>query len=164
MTKLFRFSLLAAIAVASVGCDQVTKSIAQEQLTLGMMHSYLADTLRLQLAHNYGAFLSLGASLSPEWRHGLWSIGVGIVLVGMLAYALFARVMDRPTLVALSLIVAGGASNLYDRLAYGGYVIDFLNVGIGSLRTGIFNVADMGIMAGAFIMLWTALRSPRAKN
>jgi signal peptidase II len=162
MTKLMRLTLLAVIAFASVGCDQLTKSIAQDQLPQGAVHSYLADTVRLQLAHNYGAFLSLGASLSPEWRHGLWSIGVGIVLVGMLGYAVFARVMDRPTLIALALIVAGGASNLYDRLAYGGYVIDFLNVGIGSLRTGIFNVADMGIMAGAFIMLWTALRVPRS--
>jgi signal peptidase II len=29
--------------------------------------------------------------------------------------------------------------------------VDFLNVGIGSLRTGIFNVADMAIMAGVII-------------
>ena len=42
-------------------------------------------------------------------------------------------------------------SNLIDRLRYGGYVVDFLNVGIGSLRTGIFNVADMAIMAGVII-------------
>jgi signal peptidase II len=49
------------------------------------------------------------------------------------------------------LIVGGGVSNLIDRLRYGGYVVDFLNVGIGSLRTGIFNVADMAIMAGVII-------------
>jgi signal peptidase II len=33
-------------------------------------------------------------------------------------------------------------------------VIDFLNVGIGSLRTGIFNVADMAIMLGVFLLLF----------
>ncbi len=161
---MMRLLLLVAIAVVSIGCDQLTKSVAQEQLLHGVVHSYLGDTLRLQLAHNYGAFLSLGASLSPEWRHALWSIGVGIVLVGMAGYALFARTMDRVTLIALALIVSGGASNLYDRLAYGGYVIDFLNVGIGPVRTGIFNVADMGIMAGAFIMLWIALRSSKTAS
>jgi signal peptidase II len=164
MTKLMRLVILASIAVISVGCDQFTKSVAQERLPHGEVQSFLGDTLRLQLAHNYGAFLSLGASLSPEWRHGLWSIGVGIVLLGMLFYAVFAKAMDRPTLIALALIIAGGLSNLYDRLAYGGYVIDFLNVGIGPLRTGIFNVADMGIMAGAFIMLWTALRAPKTRS
>lgn len=153
--------LLFAIAVVSVGLDQFTKAIAVGQLNLGETHSYLGDTFRLQLAHNYGAFLSLGASLSEEWRQGLWSIGVAVVLAGMLGFAIFARLMDRPTLIALALIVSGGASNLYDRFAYGGYVIDFLNVGVGSLRTGIFNVADMGIMAGAFVMLWTALRGSK---
>jgi len=164
MTKLMRLALLAVIAVASVGCDQLTKTLAQERLQQGEVHSYLGDTVRVQLAHNYGAFLSLGASLSEEWRQGLWSIGVGIVLICMLGYALFARLMDRPTLIALALIVAGGASNLYDRLIYGGYVIDFLNVGLGPVRTGIFNVADMGIMAGAFIMLWSTLRGPKLRN
>jgi signal peptidase II len=165
MSKLMRIALLTAIAVALAGCDQVTKSIAQEHLQLGEVHSYLGDTCRLLLAHNYGAFLNLGASLSEEWRQGLWSIGVGVVLVGMLGYAVFARELDRPTLIALSLIIAGGASNLYDRIVYGGYVIDFLNVGIGWLRTGIFNIADMGITAGALIMLWMAFRgSNRGAN
>ena len=161
MSQRTRLSLLIAVLIIAVACDQFTKAIAQHELQLGAMHSYLGDTVRLQLAHNYGAFLGLGASLSAEWRQGLWSIGVAVVLLGLLGYAIFARSLDRPTLIALSLIVAGGGSNLYDRIVFGGYVIDFLNVGIGPLRTGIFNVADMGIMAGAFIMLWVAMRGPR---
>jgi signal peptidase II len=32
-------------------------------------------------------------------------------------------------------------------------VIDFLNVGIGGLRTGVFNVADMAISAGFVLLL-----------
>ena len=38
-------------------------------------------------------------------------------------------------------------------------VIDFMNVGIGSLRTGIFNVADMAIMLGAGILVLEGWRS-----
>jgi signal peptidase II len=54
--------------------------------------------------------------------------------------------------MALTLIVAGGAANLLDRLAYGA-VVDFLNLGIGGrLRTGIFNVADLAIAAGAAVL------------
>jgi len=154
--------LLLSVAVVCAGCDQFTKSIAQTHLQMGETHSFLADTVRLQLAHNYGAFLSLGDSLPENWRHGLWSIGVGIVLIAILGYALFAKSLDRSLLLALALIFAGGASNLYDRIVYGGYVIDFMNVGIGWLRTGIFNVADMGITTGALLVLIGAFR-PRAK-
>ena len=50
--------------------------------------------------------------------------------------------------MAVALLLAGGIGNLLDRLFHGGLVIDFLNMGIGPLRTGIFNVADMAIMAG----------------
>jgi signal peptidase II len=52
----------------------------------------------------------------------------------------------------LMLFVAGGLSNLIDRVAMG-TVIDFLNVGIGSFRTGIFNVADVAIMVGAAMLI-----------
>ena len=55
----------------------------------------------------------------------------------------------------------GGLSNLIDRLIYDGRVTDFLNVGIGSLRTGIFNLADMAILAGALLLvLKTGAASP----
>jgi signal peptidase II len=40
-------------------------------------------------------------------------------------------------------------------------VIDFMNVGIGSLRTGIFNVADMAILLGAGIVLLEIYLSAR---
>jgi signal peptidase II len=50
--------------------------------------------------------------------------------------------------------LAGGASNLIDRLIYDGYVLDFLNVGVGSVRTGIFNVADAFIMAGVILLIF----------
>ena len=42
---------------------------------------------------------------------------------------------------------------MIDRLLYDGRVTDFLNVGIGSLRTGIFNLADMAILAGALLLV-----------
>jgi len=159
MTLRSRVALLSMVALACIGCDQVTKWIAKTHLTVGELHSYSGDTVRLQLAHNYGAFLGLGDSLSPTWRQGLWSIGVGTVLVVICVYALFAKSLERSLLLALALIFSGGVSNLYDRIVYDGYVIDFLNVGVGWLRTGIFNVADMGITTGALIVLWSAVRA-----
>jgi signal peptidase II len=49
-------------------------------------------------------------------------------------------------------VVAGGASNWIDRLAFG-RVVDFMNVGLGPLRTGIFNVADVAIMVGVGLLI-----------
>ena len=70
--------------------------------------------------------------------------------------------------IGLALFVAGGASNWIDRVVRGS-VVDFLNVGIGPLRTGVFNVADMAIMLGAvivFVGFRHATEGPRtvAKN
>lgn len=50
-------------------------------------------------------------------------------------------------------IVAGGIANLYDRLFHSFQVIDFLNFGIGNLRTGILNVADMSVTFGGLLLI-----------
>jgi signal peptidase II len=158
-----RALLLLAILIGCVGCDQVTKSAAKAFLPAAQVRSFAGDSVRLQLAHNTGAFLSLGASLPEHVRAGLLSFGVGCVLLGLLAYALFARNLDLPGTIALAMIVGGGASNLADRLMYGGYVVDFLNLGIGGLRTGIFNVADVAITAGTLWLLLNSFRQSGAQ-
>jgi signal peptidase II len=158
MSTVKRIALIVAVLIACIVIDQITKSIASSSLVDREMHSYLGDTVRLQLTHNPGAFLSLGASLPEFWRKTLLSAGTSILLLGLLWYV-FRR--DHTVLpnVAMALIAGGGISNLIDRLLYDGYVVDFLNMGIGSLRTGIFNVADMQIMAGVGILLVTSFGS-----
>ena len=113
--------------------------------------SFLGDALRLEYAENPGAFLSLGANL-PAWaRTALFSVLTGAFLVGCMIVALRDR-WARGPLFGFSLVFAGGVSNLVDRVATGS-VVDFLNVGLGSFRTGIFNVADMAIMLGGGVLV-----------
>jgi signal peptidase II len=57
-----------------------------------------------------------------------------------------------------ALIVGGGFSNLIDRLFHNGAVVDLLHIGIGRVRTGIFNLAEVAIMAGIGLMLIEAWR------
>ena len=58
----------------------------------------------------------------------------------------------------MALVVGGGLGNLVDRVMREGAVVDFLNVGIGPVRTGIFNMADVFIVAGvSFLVLWSLL-------
>jgi signal peptidase II len=55
---------------------------------------------------------------------------------------------------SLALILAGGLGNIIDRIFNDRHVTDFMNVGIGNtLRTGIFNVADMCVTAGVIGLL-----------
>jgi signal peptidase II len=58
--------------------------------------------------------------------------------------------------LGLALFVAGGLSNWIDRVTQG-RVVDFLNVGVGPIRTGVFNIADLAIMAGAVAFVWGEL-------
>ncbi len=54
-------------------------------------------------------------------------------------------------------MIGGGLSNLFDRLP-DGRVTDYVVLSAGPLRTGVFNLADAAILAGAFVWLWDALR------
>jgi signal peptidase II len=113
--------------------------------------SFLADTVRLEYVENAGAFLSLGADW-PAWvRTALFGFGNAVLLSALVVIAM-RRHWSRPALLGLAFCVAGGASNLVDRLVLG-RVVDFMNVGVGPLRTGIFNVADMAIMLGAALVV-----------
>ncbi len=66
--------------------------------------------------------------------------------------------MPRTRFTAVALILAGGMGNLIDRVLQDGVVVDFINVGIGPVRTGIFNVADVAITSGVIILLAESMR------
>ncbi len=138
------------MVLLTIGCDRVTKHLATEALSDQSPRYYLAGTVRLEYAENTGAFLSAGSEL-PAWaRFGLLRLGVALVLA---AIAIIA-VKDRWTGVLLAgaaFIFAGGISNLFDRIARDS-VIDFMSIGVGPLRTGIFNVADVAIVLGGALV------------
>jgi signal peptidase II len=150
--------LVLITVVACVGCDQKTKSLARDHLRGKVTASYLGDTIRLDYAENPGGFLSLGDSIPRPWRTAVFTIGAGASLAAILLYALLASRSGTYQVLALSLFCGGGMSNLIDRVIYGGNVRDFLNVGLGPVRTGIFNLADVAILAGSFLLLLSRCR------
>ena len=142
---------LTLAVISTIGCDRVTKHAAATFLSGGTSRSYLADTVRLGYAENTGGFLSLGAELPSAARTGLFTVGTGLLLC-MLVFIVIRRSWDRLSTLGLAIFVAGGASNWIDRVTRGS-VVDFLNVGVGPVRTGIFNVADVAIMLGAGVIV-----------
>jgi signal peptidase II len=157
MARFIQIVVVAITLLSCVGCDQATKAVAKEYLPRNDVLSFAGDTFRLQYAENKGAFLSIGSSLPEKVRGFLFTAGIGAIMFGILGYLLFVPALPHATTVALSLIAGGGLSNLIDRIAYGGYVVDFLNIGLGGLRTGIFNVADVAIMVGAISLILRSL-------
>ena len=148
-----RLMLMVPVIGLGILIDQLSKVWAVRYLMGGPSFSYVGDTIRIGYAENHGAFLGMGNSLSPELRFVIFTALVGLFLLGLLIYMIIAKDMDRISLWALSLIFAGGFSNFVDRAMNDGAVVDFLNMGLGGLRTGIFNIADVYIMIGAGLIL-----------
>ena len=150
--KIFGRVFALFLILTTVGCDRVTKHIAATKLAGLPGQSYLGGIFRLEYVENPGAFLGLGAGL-PDWaRIGLLTFGAAAGVVAVAVAAFKFHWVGLPFAGAM-LFIAGGASNLIDRILHGS-VIDFMNVGVGSLRTGIFNVADIALMMGVVLMLF----------
>jgi signal peptidase II len=143
-------------AVVTIGCDRVTKHVAMTTLPGVPTQSYLADTIRVVYTENPGGFLGAGADMHPTARTLLFTVLTGLCLLAMAAGALMRR-WNAVAALGLALFLAGGASNWYDRVARGS-VVDFLNVGLGPVRTGIFNAADVAIMLGAILFVFGEVR------
>lgn len=150
-----RLVLILAV-LGTIGCDRVTKHLAAGALAGTPGGFYLGDTVWLGYTENRGGFLSVGASLSPRVRTAIFTGGTGLMLLALTIVAIRHRWRGWSA-IGLALFIAGGFSNWIDR-AVRGSVVDFLNVGIGPLRTGVFNVADMAIMLGAAIVVFVGFR------
>lgn len=144
-----------------VGCDRLTKASAQQYLAFEPPQSWFHDTVRLAYAENTGAFLSLGSGFSKEVRVILFQVFPAIWIVGLAFYLLFTKVPSTLHMVAWGLVLSGGVGNLLDRVFHDGRVVDFMNLGIGNLRTGIFNVADLCITTGVLLLIIQTFRSPQ---
>ena len=147
---------MVAVALFCVGCDQATKRVAAEVLKGAETLSFWGDMFRLTYAENSGAFLGMGGGW-PEPLRWLAFTGAAIaVVVASLAWVVSQTREPRHQSLAvwaMVLVAAGGAGNLVDRVIRDGRVIDFMNFGLGPVRTGIFNIADVQIMVGLGLLL-----------
>jgi|ERR1035438_4360273 signal peptidase II len=144
----------------TAGCDQASKAVARSFLSQGHPIKFFSGILEFTLSQNTGAFLSLGSHLSAPWRYGLFSIGGGLIVLAGFYYLVTRTQLSKRLVIALSLVMGGAIGNLIDRLAFHGSVTDFLFLSVGPLHTGIFNLADMAVMFGAFYFSFESRRRP----
>ena len=176
MTRSKRLALIAAIVCGIVALDQITKVIAIAALTVeappgaavartakppvAFPKSWHPDDLfRFQYATNTGAFLSLGSRLPERARFWLLTCLNAVILTLLAGFLVFRRDIEWLTALALTLILSGGIGNMIDRFFRGGEVVDFMiidtGIRIGSwpVQTGIFNIADLGIVGGLLLLV-----------
>jgi signal peptidase II len=153
MKEYLRFTLVLLVLLLCVGCDQAVKAIAKGALAFSPPVLLLNGAVRLQYTENPGAFLSLGAGLPAGVRYLFGVVLVGVTQLALFAFLIRARNLTIRQRIGFSLFLAGGLGNWIDRIANHGRVIDFVSLGLGPLHTGIFNVADVVIMAGIVTVL-----------
>ncbi len=144
-------ALIAVVAALVFGLDRVTKDLVSTKLVLGESREVLGDAVRISYVRNTGAAFGL----LPE-RTTLLSVLSVLAVAAIIYYYRF--ILARSPLVAatLGMQLGGALGNLVDRLGQG-YVVDFVDVGVGGLRFWAFNVADASIVLGIFavtLALW----------
>jgi len=102
---------------------------------------------------------------------GLFPVGRGVLVSVSLAASIFLVYLYRvsaPELrvrrAAMAAILGGALGNLIDRIFYGGRVVDFIDLGIGSHRFYTFNVADIGVTIGGALLFLCILLEGRRQD
>lgn len=125
------------------------------------------DLLDFRLVLNHGAVFGLGQQRRPVFI--AFTVVAVVAAVGVFGWWTTQRA--RWAHVGIALVLAGGLGNLYDRLAFGA-VRDFLHMtprwnlpfglrwpgGSGELFPWVFNVADVLLLTGMALLLFTANR------
>ncbi len=111
----------------------------------------LLPFLDITLAWNKGVSYSLFTANSDFERYAL----LAVYAVAMVAFTIWMlRAKRSLTTVALGFLIGGASGNALDRLLYGA-VADFFHVHFGGFSPwGVFNLADMAIVAGVVLLLY----------
>jgi signal peptidase II len=144
-----------------VAIDLATKLIAVATLSpQHIPHEVLGNHLRLTLVYNPGAAFGLNLGIYSRWIFMALTAGALVILLRLYQAT---RQGDFVRTMALGLVCGGAVGNLIDRIRSATGVVDFIDVGMGDLRWPTFNVADMAVSVGAFLLawvLWGEERSP----
>ncbi|MER3430991.1 MAG: signal peptidase II [Blastocatellia bacterium] len=142
--------------------DQTTKAWAIRRLRFGEDISLIPGFLNLSYAQNTGVAFSM---LDDHGDAGRWGLSVVGIVAATLVIYFFWRTprSDDRILGSLVLLLGGIAGNVTDRVRLG-FVVDFIDVQLGSWHYPTFNVADMAIVCGAGLIVLDMFLSKRQQN
>jgi signal peptidase II len=146
-----RWAVFGSIAAIVVLLDQASKALVTSSLAPGESVPIVGDLVRIVFGQNSGALFGL-------FKDNALMFGVvSIAVIGVIV-AYHARSVASPYLtVTLGLLLGGAIGNMVDRLRLG-YVVDFVDAGLGTTRFYTFNVADSAISLSVLLLLLAAIR------
>ncbi len=147
-----RIIAILTLVFLNVGCDQLSKKIVREKITVNERIVVIKDNLILTKVENTGAAYSLGSDMSPLTKRILLQLIPAIVLIVMFWVIVFKTSYTKETVIGFCFIIGGGIGNVFDRIVYGS-VTDFMYIDLGFFNTEIFNMADVSIVVGSLIVL-----------
>ena len=151
-----RISILAFV-LFNVGCDQFSKDLVRKHVEPMDYIQVVNDNLILTNVENTGAMLGFGQDFSPILKMIFLQGLPLIVLLILLARSLQKSNLNQWMVLAFAFVIGGGIGYLIDRIAYGS-VTDFFQIKLGFFKTGIFNMADVSVTIGVFLLLFLTLR------
>ena len=152
ITKTLRTFTILVLLASNIGCDQVSKSIVRHRIAYDERIRIIDDHVTLTKIENSGSFLSLGDSLTNPMRFILLTL-FPLLFLAVGVAALFIKTnLTIINVLGFSFVLGGGIGNVYDRIVHGS-VTDFIHIDFGLFQTGVFNMADVSIMTGIFILL-----------
>jgi signal peptidase II len=151
VTRRPNWVLFVGLAVAIVVVDQATKALVTGALQPGESRQILGDFVRIVFSQNSGALFGLFKD-----NAAMFGI-VSLVVIGLIV-AYHGRTAGSTYMtVTLGLLLGGAIGNMLDRLRLG-YVVDFVDGGIGNIRWYTFNVADAAISLAILLLFAAAVR------
>ena len=134
------------IAVIILIIDQISKSLIEIFIDLEESITVIPNFFYLTVAHNTGGAWSIFSN------HSYLLIIASIIAIILLIKFMFGFKNNLRNNLAFAFLFGGIFSNLADRL-FLGYVRDFLDFKIFGYDYPIFNIADITIVVGVFLLL-----------
>ncbi len=147
--------LIAGIVVV---LDRLTKNLILASMAEGDSVTVIPGVLRWTYIENTGA--AFGMLKDRRWVFLVFSVIMIAAVFGYIVwkYLLKKQPVEWAELIALSVIAGGGVGNMIDRVLRGS-VTDFVDVICFPFWQFIFNVADMFVTCGCFLLIFTIVRS-----
>lgn len=145
-----RWPIFLPLVAVVVVADQLAKAWIAANVPQGGAIEAAGPYVRLIASRNTGGLFGLFQGNAPLFA----AVSIAVMAL-IVAYEWRVGAGILPT-VALGLLLGGAIGNFVDRIRVG-YVLDFVDMGIGDLRWYTYNVADAAISTAIVLLLLMAV-------
>ena len=146
------FLLLAFTVAVS---DQLLKGWVVAKYDLNTTVNVVGDWLRIDYIQNRGGLFGI-----LQGSAEVFAVVTILVVLVLVALEIGSGWRSWLVTVTLGLLLGGAIGNFIDRIRLN-YVVDFADIGIGTWRFYIFNIADAAVTCAILLMILIWFMSPR---